>query len=649
MKKCNIKHSPLLLFGLLVLLFSIKTYIAYNVEFNLDIKNDIQKFLLAINPISSAIFFLAIAFLFTGKRRHVAFVTIHFLLSFVLFANIMYYRFFTDFITLPVLMQTKNFGDLGGSTLALFEAYDILYFIDVIIGIVIILSGAFSLKGTIRKRTVASVFVSAILLFMGNLHLAEEDRPELLTRSFDRNYLVKYLGMYNYHIYDAIQTAKSSSQRVLADSDDITEIENYTKANFSQRNEELFGQAKGMNVVYLELESFQTFVLDYKLHGEEVTPFLNSLTRDESTFYFPNFFHQTAQGKTSDSEFILDNSIYGLPQGAVFMTKAQNTYQAFPAILKGNGYESASFHGNYKTFWNRENMYKAFGYEHFFDAEYYEMTPENTINYGLNDKPFFEQSMPLLNSLPEPFFAKFITLTNHHPFVLKEEDVTLAPGDFGSKTVNQYFQTARYMDEAIEEFFGYLKESGLYDNTMVVLYGDHYGISENHNKAMAKVLGKEITPFENAQLQRVPLFIHIPAAEGKQVETYGGQIDVRPTILHLLGIETEEYIEFGSDLFSDERKQIVPFRNGDFVKKDYTYVKGVCYDNASAQEVEKDSCHASNEYVKSTLAISDKLVYGDLLRFYHPTGFTPVERSQLDYSIRNTAIDSLEQQTERNE
>ncbi|MFT4412865.1 LTA synthase family protein [Fredinandcohnia humi] len=646
MKKLNIKNSPLLFFGLLVLLFTVKTYIAYNLEFNLDIKNNTQEFLLAINPLSSAIFFMGVALFFSGTGRNRALITIHFLLSFVLFANIMYYRFFTDFITLPVLMQTKNFGDLGGSVAALFKPYDFLYFLDVIIGIVLILTGTLTLKGTIKKRTVAGVFMAAILIFAGNLHLAEEDRPELLTRSFDRNYLVKYLGMYNYHIYDAIQTAKSSSQRVLADGDDITEVENYTKANFGQRNQELFGQAKGMNVVYLELESFQTFLLDYKLHGEEVTPFLNSLTRDKNTFYFPNFFHQTAQGKTSDSEFILDNSLYGLPQGAVFMTKAQNTYQAFPAILKGNGYETASFHGNYRTFWNRENMYKAFGYVHFFDAEFYELTEDNTINYGLNDKPFFEQSMPLLKSMEEPFFAKFITLTNHHPFILKDEDVTLAPGDFGSKTVNHYFQTARYMDEAIQQFFGYLKESGLYENTMVVLYGDHYGISENHNKAMAKVLGKEITPFESAQLQRVPLFIHIPGVEGKQMDTYGGQIDVRPTILHLLGIETTDYIEFGSDLFSEDHKQIVPFRNGDFVSKDHTFVKGVCYDNTTGQEIKKENCQSSNDYVKTTLALSDKLVYGDLLRFYHPTGFTPVDRASLDYTKRNTIVTPLEKQTQ---
>ena len=91
--------------------------------------------------------------------------------------------------------------------------------------------------------------------------------------------------------------------------------------------------------------------------------------------YFDNFFHQTAQGKTSDAEFILNNSLYGLPQGSAFTTKGLNTYQAAPAILGPHGYTSAVFHANTGTFWNRNEIYKSFGYDHFFDSSYYEYEP----------------------------------------------------------------------------------------------------------------------------------------------------------------------------------------------------------------------------------------------------------------------------------
>lgn len=143
-----------------------------------------------------------------------------------------------------------------------------------------------------------------------------------------------------------------------------------------------------MNVIYVSMESLQTFIIDYKLNGKEVTPFLNSLAHSGKTFYFDNIVNQTGQGKTSDAEFIMDTSLYPMSQGAVYVTKAQNTFHGTPAILKPHGYTSATFHGNYKTFWNRNEMYKTMGYDKFFDAEYYNMSDENTKNYGLKDKPF---------------------------------------------------------------------------------------------------------------------------------------------------------------------------------------------------------------------------------------------------------------------
>src|SRR5207253_1237152 len=99
----------------------------------------------------------------------------------------------------------------------------------------------------------------------------------------------------------------------------------------------------------------------------------------------------------------------------------------------------------------------------------------------------------------------FITVTNHYPYPIREADATIAPATTGDKSVDTYFQTARYADEAVQQFFAYLQESGLLDHSIIVLYGDHYGISENHNNAMEKVLGKEVTPFESTGLQRVPL------------------------------------------------------------------------------------------------------------------------------------------------
>jgi lipoteichoic acid synthase len=623
----------LYIFFVVCLLLWIKTFLTQYGEFNLDITNYKQAFLLFINPLGSIMLLVGIALFAKEKRFFKAVLIIQIVLSFILYANVLYYRFYNDFLTLPTLFQTKNFGDLGGSIISLSQPYDILYFIDTIVLLGILRPWRFNKRSTgITKQKISSILITAIFLIGFTVALAETDRPQLLKRMFDRNYLVKYLGMYNYILYDIYQSTLSSSQRVMADSDDVTEIIHYSNSIYAEPNPKYFGAAKGLNVIYIHLESLQNFVIDYKLHGQEVTPFLNSLTRDIHTFYFDNFFHQTAQGKTSDAEFLIENSLFGLPQGSVFTLKGLNTYQAAPAILGQHGYTSAVFHGNRMSFWNRDIIYKSFGYDHFFDSSYYNMTPSDVVGYGLKDKPFFKQSIDLLNGLPQPFYAKFITLSNHYPYPIAEEEATIKPDTTGDSSVDHYFQTARYLDEALEEFFMQLKESGLLANSVIILYGDHYGISNNHKRAMTEVIGTEITPFQNVQLQRVPLFIRVPGKEGARKHQYGGQIDLLPTLLHLLEIDTREFLFFGTDLFSDEHDQLVPFRNGNFVSPEITMINNKFYETATGIKLDmNDLFFEKEQLVKQQLELSDRLVNRDLLRFYTPAGFHPVDRQLYDY------------------
>lgn len=602
-----------------------KTYITQVTQFKLGVEGPLQQFLLLINPLGSAVLFLAVAFLFKGKRKLTALIIIYTLMTFLLFANAVYYRFFSDFITLPTVSQTQNFGDLGGSVLTLLKPTDLLFFVDIFVLIYIRFSKKINFQsGKIGFKMPAAVIAAAIVLSIVNLQLAEADRPDLLSRGFDRSYIVKYLGMYNYTIYDSVKTYEASAERASADSSDIAEIINYTNSFSAQPNENYFGKAKDMNVIYLHLESMQSFLIDYELDGEQVTPFLNSLVKNENTMYFDNFYHQTAQGKTSDAEFMLENSLFGLPQGSAFITKGQNTFEAAPSLLKDYGYTSAVFHGNNGSFWNRNIIYNQFGYDEFFDEGSYDTTDsKNMAEYGLMDKPFFEQSESLLETLPEPFYTKFITVAHHFPYKIDQDLTTIGKATTGDTSVDNYFQTARYADEAIEEFFTYLKESGLYENTMIVMYGDHYGISDNHNKAMEQIIGEEVTPVVNADLQRVPLFIHVPGMEGGINHTYGGQIDLLPTVLHLLGVETKNNIHFGTDLLSEEHSEIVPFRNGNFVSPTIYSLDGKYYDPKTGEALDESKLETADKLkamVEEKLHYSDKVVNGDLLRFHSKDG-----------------------------
>ncbi|WP_405101190.1 LTA synthase family protein [Oceanobacillus sp. FSL H7-0719] len=627
------KQARIPLYILTSLLFGLKTYIVYRFMFNIELDNSMQEFILFINPFVSAFLIFAISVWFSKPSRQMKYLRYTaFIMSFVVFANLVFYRQFTDFITIPQLFMGSNMADLGSSILTLIKPYDILLFADAALIWYLSKKHENAISVNYLKRGKVFALAMSLLLLAGNFFLAEMERPQLFTRAFDREYLVKNIGIFNYHVYDLVVHSKAESQRVFADGNELPEIEQYIDENvkLSDEKSELFGAAKGKNVIFVNAESVQNFVIGNEVNGEEITPFLNSLAEDEDTYYFDNFYEQTGQGKTSDSEFLVENSLYPLSRGAVFFTHGGNEYHAMPEILKEEGYFSSVLHANNKSFWNRDGMYQSLMIDHFYSEDAYEINEENSVGWGLKDKPFFEQSIKYLESMEQPFYSKLITLTNHFPFQLDEEDKSIEPYDSNSNTLNNYFPAVRYADEALEEFFAHLKESGVYENSIIVIMGDHIGISANHNKAMSMYLDKEeITPVDQVELQKVPLFIHIPGhGKGEVNSTLGGQIDLKPTILSLLGIENESDLYFGNDLFANERKGYIALRNGDFVSDDYISTAGLCYDIETGELLDSDeetdentaqtansACNAIQDKVDLELGYSDDLIYGDLFRF----------------------------------
>ena len=564
----------------------------------------------------------------------------------LLMFNVIYYREFTDFMTINTIFGYSTVSQgLSGSSFALLKPQDIIIVADIVIVALGFITGFLHLDKRPIPRVQALALTSfSLFCLVLNITLGEISRPQLLSRTFDRNYLVKYLGIDTYMVYDGLKTARNSQVRNKAGSSDLNNIINFTRNHYAEPNSKMYGIAKGRNVIVIHLESFQQFLINYKLNDKEVTPFLNSLYNSKETYSFANFFNQVGQGKTSDAENMLETSTYGLSQGSLFsILGTDNTFEGAPAILdQSQGYTSAVFHGNSGSFWNRNNVYKNLGYNYFFDSSYYNTDANNLTEYGLKDKLLFHDSVKYLERLQQPFYAKFVTVSNHFPFALDDQNTSFDKANTSDASINNYFVTAHYLDQAVQEFFEYLKKSGLYDNSIIVLYGDHYGISDTRNLKLASLLGKSSSTwsdFDNTQMQRVPFMIHIPGTKDGGVQTqYGGEIDVLPTLLHLLGIDSRDYIQFGTDLFSSKHDQVVAFRNEDFITPKYTVVGNTIYQNSTgkilthpSQKV-KDEIKKDREKVNTELSLSDTLNNKNLLRFYIPTGFTPVDPKKYNYT-----------------
>ena len=651
----------------LLLLYWFKTMWAYSVDFNLDIQGPYQIFLAVINPLPISLLFIGLALYIKRTKLFYSLAFGIYLLLFIwLISNSIYYREFTDFVTVnTMLASSKVSAGLGAAALELFRPWDVIYILDFPI------LAFFFFKKWIRmdnrpfnKRASFAVTSLSAMLFSANLFLAEIDRPELLTRGFSNYYVVRALGLPAFLGYSANQTYAANKERSKASEADLKPVEEYVQQHYAKPNPEYFGMAKGRNVIYIHLESFQQFLIDYKLKVDdkeyEVTPFLNSLYHSKETFAFSNVFNQVKAGKTSDAETMIETGLFGLNQGSFMVNYGgTNTQQAAPFILSKNGYNSSAvFHGNAGSFWNRNTAYKQWGYNYFFDASYFtKQNSSNSFQYGLNDKYMLKDSIKYLERLQQPFYTKFITVSNHYPYTtsLSGDDLGFPLAKTQDETINGYFATANYLDSSIKAFFDYLKESGLYKNSIIILYGDHYGISNSRNPALAPLLGKNSetwSSYDNAMLQRVPYMVVIPGMDkGGIIDTYGGEIDMLPTLEHLLGIESNKFLQVGQDMLSPEHDQIVAFRSANyFVTPEYTSYSGRTYYTKTGEEITnpdektKEELDKIREAANLQLKISDSIQTGDLLRFFKGNDLGKVNPEDYSYTNSFKALKKIEKE-----
>lgn len=651
----------------LLLLYWFKTMWAYTVDFNLDIQGSYQTFLAVINPLPISLLLIGLALYVKRTKLFYSLAFGIYLLLFVwLISNSIYYREFTDFVTVnTMLASSKVSAGLGAAALELFRPWDVIYILDFPI------LAFFFLKKWIRmdnrpfnKRASFAVTSLSAMLFSANLFLAEIDRPELLTRGFSNYYVVRALGLPAFLGYSANQTYAANKERSKASEADLKPVEEYIQQHYAKPNPEYFGMAKGKNVIYIHLESFQQFLIDYKLNVNdkeyEVTPFLNSLYHSNETFAFSNVFNQVKAGKTSDAETMIETGLFGLNQGSFMVNYGgTNTQQAAPFILSKNGYNSSAvFHGNAGSFWNRNTAYKQWGYNYFFDASYFtKQNSSNSFQYGLNDKYMLRDSIKYLERLQQPFYTKFITVSNHYPYTtsLSGDDLGFPLAKTQDETINGYFATANYLDSSIKAFFDYLKESGLYKNSIIVLYGDHYGISNSRNPSLAPLLDKNSetwSSYDNAMLQRVPYMVVVPGMDkGRIIDTYGGEIDMLPTLEHLLGIDSQKFLQVGQDMLSPDHNQIVAFRSANyFVTPEYTSYSGRTYYTKTGDEITNpdDKTKADLDKIREAanlqLKISDSIQTGDLLRFFKGDDLGKVNPDDYSYTNSFKALKKIEKE-----
>ena len=427
------------------------------------------------------------------------------------------------------------------------------------------------------------------------------------------------LGFHGYDLYRYVNGNILNPHTISEEEAD--KIQSWYAQNQQQFQEEssFTGIAQGKNVIVVQMEAFENFVIDRKVNGQEITPNLNQLKKE--SMYFNHFYHQTASGRTSDAEFLVQTSLYPLLTGSAYILYSGNAYTALPQILKDKGYTTAAFHAYKKSFWNRYLMYPTLGFDTFYSLDRFVV--DEQLGWALSDESMFKQSFQKITELQEPFYSFLITLSSHHPYsYLPPEYQKLNVEGIQDPNFKNYLQSVHYTDKAIGQFIQLLKGEGLWENSIVILYGDHDSGLMKVDNEMAELLGVKNDPLQYNQVSdQVPLLIHLPNGERANVyEQVGGQIDLAPTILDLVGIKPDNHYMIGTSLFQSDR--MVVFRKGSFTtnevfyeaSSDGVFENGKCYNLQLSKETTLTTCKQTYENAIQELYISDSVLRGDLIK-----------------------------------
>ena len=316
------------------------------------------------------------------------------------------------------------------------------------------------------------------------------------------------------------------------------------------------------------------------------------------------------------------NSLYPLPDSVAFVDHAQNAYAAFPQLLVTHGYDTNVFHGDVSTFWNRANIYPSLGYQTWFMKNTFTATRQIGIT-GLGDEDFFQQSLPKIETLKEPFMATLITLSSHTPFILPEDLRTLSiPASSGlNDTQKHYLESIQYTDRVLGDFIDQLKKTNLYDHSVIVIFGDHGSYT-----GISKALGVETNAVDEMNNAQVPLLILAPETGLKGEQTIpASHIDVYPTIANLLGLEIPRSV-LGQDLLNTTTPVVVHRKSTTggvsailgatvlyVASSDGVFRNGSCESAKTRLPVSLDDCQSLFDQQSAILRVSDTVVRGNLI------------------------------------
>lgn len=496
---------------------------------------------------------LALVGVYVLTRSRWAQIVVMALLDVLLVANLMYFRTYYSAIPASSYLEAGNLADFKASVT------DSLRWADIVLLLISIATAvmAFRYKTTKRQPLAAvlkwwaaplagfALLLTGVNLCKGGFHKSLRSvRQSAYLCSADAP-IFSVFGCIWYDITDAAEPITPEKQ---------AEIEQWLASQPKHQPADSVTE-KRSNLLIVFAESLESWVLEKKVDGKEITPCLNRLLKEKSTLYAPNVLTQVKGGRSIDAQLMICSGLLPLMSGTYSSLYYDNTFYTLQKAMRGLKHSRSYLLTIDKvSTWNQGAVARSFGTDTIISYHDFKMTEAFGTHKRIGDASFFQQCREKIErgevwKPGESVYMQFVTYSGHAPFKLPDHLRTITfPASIPEKAAD-YMTTAHYTDKAIGDFVAYLKTLPQYKETIVVIVGDHEGLASYRQELVGNpacrglVSDKQLTPF-----------IVLNSPVGMRYDKFMGQIDIYPTLLNLMQLDAYRWHGLGQSIL-DPRKQ----------------------------------------------------------------------------------------------
>jgi phosphoglycerol transferase MdoB-like AlkP superfamily enzyme len=347
--------------------------------------------------------------------------------------------------------------------------------------------------------------------------------------------------------------------------DDYLALDKYFISKEVTPKNDQTGIFAGKNLIIIMMESGSNVITDYP----EYFPNINKLYNEG--WSFDNAFSPRNACSTGNNEMSGLTSLYTINRSCTANVYKDNTYyEALFNLFNEQNYYTSSYHDYTDHFYYRHIYHPNMGSQNFYGVTDLGMTLGSGYQPWPSDVDFIDAALPhFINQ--DKYMSWLTTVSSHMSYTASSVTGDMYLDNFKNETwstaAKRYMSKLKILDNAIGELINKLTASGKLDDTVIMLFADHYpyGLATKDFASLAKY---DVT--SNADIDRTPFIIYNSQLTPTKYDQYTSYMNILPTIANLFDLDYDPRLYGGYDLFSSDYPNIVVFADGSW-RSDIAY------------------------------------------------------------------------------